>query len=133
MLLHQIGDRELHQHTDRHIDGEPQIDPEPWQTFAAQSTLASASSDSVVRSASLAPGMNAAGGRMPNCGCRQRANASTPTSCFRRRSIFGWYQNSIHPFASASLEFDARRPRRGVAELERLHDRDDRVGRRTAS
>ena len=90
--------------------------------------MPSASSESVSSSASVAPGMKAPGGRMPNCGWRQRANASTPASCFLRRSILGWYQNSIQPFAERFVEPDARRLRRGVAELELLHDRDDGGG-----
>ena len=65
---------------------------------------------------------------MPYCGWRQRAKASTPASCFLRRSIFGWYQNSIQPFVERLVERDARRHRRRMAELELLHDRDDGGG-----
>src|ERR1700751_1503358 len=49
---------------------------------AALSVCANASSDSAMRSASVVPGRNAPGMRMPSCGWRARAKASTPTSCF---------------------------------------------------
>ncbi len=52
--------------------------------------------------------MNALGIKTPNCGWRARANASAPTSCFLRRSILGWYQNSIQSWDRASAR--SRRP-----------------------
>ena len=78
------------------------------------STLASASSDSVVSSASLAPGMKAP--RAAGCRAPDGGSARTPrrrrAACWRR-SIFGWYQNSIHPLLSASPS--STRAARGAA------------------
>jgi len=70
--------------------------------FPILSAFTSASSEIASSSASVAPGMNAFGDRIPDCGCRQRANSSTPASCFLRRSILGWHQNSIQPLLKAS-------------------------------
>ena len=66
MRPHEVGDRQLHQRADRDVDGEAQIDPELARTRSpALSALAIASSDSFSSSASVAPGMNAPGSRMP--------------------------------------------------------------------
>ena len=72
--------------------------------------------------------MNALGISTPCCGWRARANASAPTSCFLRRSIFGWYQNSIQLLLKRLIEIDAAGDRRRFAELELLQDLQDCVG-----
>ena len=56
---------------------------------------------SATRLLSSAPSMKAAGDIMPCWGWRTRANSSTPDSFLTRRSIFGWYQNSIQSSLSA--------------------------------
>jgi len=71
---------------------------------------------------------------MPLCGCRQRASTSAPASCFRRRSIFGWYQNSIHPFLSASLSSTRDACGAGVKDARLVvDDQAARHGRNAAS
>ena len=88
--LHDVGHRDLDQRFDRNIDREPQIDAELGEVERSPlAPCASACSDNVIRPDSVAPGMNALGISMPCCGWRARANASAPTSCFLRRSIFG--------------------------------------------
>ncbi len=60
--LHDVGYVELDQRIDRDVDGHPQIDAELGEIEAgACSACARASSESVIRLDSLAPGMNALG------------------------------------------------------------------------
>ena len=86
--LHDIGNRDLDQRVDRDVDGGPQIDAELGEVEGSLERLCQRllgqGDDVRFRCA-----RQECAGQTPPCGWRARANASTPTSCFLRRSIFG--------------------------------------------
>ena len=81
----------------RQVEGDRERAPSCAIAALACSAQRSENTASCISSVSLAPCRMTAAEIGPWNGWRARANISTPTIWRSRRSIFGWYQNSIHP------------------------------------